>query len=76
MRFIMPIIGLVIVVVFMVVTYNGLTAFNTKNVSNKDIWKQTQVMVNDVLLSPTTAIYPNWANVASKLKTAKIPPTT
>ncbi|MHB1460665.1 MAG: hypothetical protein ACYC1M_05225 [Armatimonadota bacterium] len=57
MKYIMPIIGLIIVVVFMVIIYNGLTALNTKVVSNKEVWKQTQILVNDMLLSPKTAEY-------------------
>ncbi len=58
MKAIVPIIGLVIVVVFMVVIYNGITAFNTKRVSQKDVWKQAQLITTDLLLSPKTAQYP------------------
>ena len=58
MKYIMPIIGLIIVVVAMIVIYNGLTAFNTKHVSHKQVWKQTQLIVNDMLYSPKTAEYP------------------
>lgn len=58
MKAMVPIFGFIIVAVCMVILYNGLTAFNTKSVPSAEVWKQTQLIVSDTLVSPKTAEYP------------------